>query len=127
MSRREAYTAPRSNEFSTLVDAILLCSTAGVILFSLRVSASLLLHGIKRASLSYYATVRETAAPKGEFFPSFLRRAARIGIRPSLMCDNNTLEDEANTELFGQHHQDVGLLFAIQSFAAFDKTVHRFR
>lgn len=35
--------------------------------------------------------------------------------------------DEAHTKVSWEYQQDVGLLFAIQSFAAFDKTVHRFR
>lgn len=35
--------------------------------------------------------------------------------------------DEAHAKVSWKYQQDVGLLFAIQSFAAFDKTVHRFR
>lgn len=35
--------------------------------------------------------------------------------------------NEANSKVFREHHQDVGLLLAIQPLAAFDKAVHRFR
>lgn len=35
--------------------------------------------------------------------------------------------DEAHAKVSWEYQQDVGFLFAIQSFAAFDKTVHRFR
>lgn len=43
------------------------------------------------------------------------------------MCNDDASRDEAHTELPRQHRQDVGLLLAIQSLAALDKTIHRFR
>lgn len=44
-----------------------------------------------------------------------------------LMCNDKAMRDEAHPELSQQHRQDVGLLLAIQPFAALDKAIHRFR
>jgi len=124
---RLAYTASRSAEFLALYGT----PSRWIFLFVQRQRSTVppipaSAHRA-RTSRTTFLTSRNERLP-GSGNPRLSRRAARrTRSNEGLMCNDDASRDEAHTELPGQHRQDVGLLFAVQPLAPFNKTVHRFR